>query len=527
MSLKARFSVILGLVLTLFLGALFWQQTLNRRHAAAIVQSIYQDRTELLDRVITLVGSSLETFADDYSLWNDMIAFSRKPDKAWAAVNIDASLPTFNAVGAWVFHPDGRLAYTAANLPGAEAELAALFSPADVLAITAREKQPHFFVEIPAGLLEVRGAPLQQENDFERESPPQGWFFVARRWDEKFLQVLAHLNESDYRITRPGEAPAFPASALQIHVQHVLRDARGEPFRVLHLSYHADKLNSIATLDEGESVLFVVYGVLTFALVVVALVYWVLRPLHLVSESLADENPRSIQPLLGRGDEFGRVARLIETATDQRAALQNMLAERGRLGRDLHDSVIQRIYACGMGVTSARLTLRRDPAASEATLQQIGAQLNDVIHDLRGFITGLEPEVLRQRTFREAIEGVLENFRSAGAVEITLRFDDSARLRPGQQLHLLHIVRECVSNALRHGRATAIAVNLSEEGNTAVVTVRDDGCGFQPDAPPRTGKGLANLAERTRELAGALSIESAPGGPTCVRVTIPLTPSLP
>ncbi len=531
MSLKARFIAVLGLLLALFLGSMLWLQTLSKAAIGDVLESTRVDREQLLDRVLTLIGASLQTFAVDYSLWDDMIAFSRKPEKAWAAVNLDASLPTFNAVGAWVFNAEGKMVYAVANLPHAEPDIVSLFDHADVQALTRRSRTPHFFMETPVGVVEVRGAPLQPSNDYDRQSPPQGWFFVARRWDEKFLATLAHLNESEVRLTRPGESPGFQSHPVKLLVQHTLRDYRGDPVRVLHLDYHVEKLHSILTADVEELTLFVVYGVVTIGLVMIALFHWVLRPLNLVSESLAQEQPTSILPLIGRRDEFGRVARLIQTSAEQRFSLQSMLEDRARLGRDLHDSVIQTIYACGMGVMSARMTVRSDPAGAEKMLEQIGRQFNDVIHELRGFITGLEPDTLRHRTFREAVRAVVANLDSLHRTRTELHLDDavSTRLTAHQQINILHILRESISNALRHGGATRLHVSLKAVENAAVFEVADNGRGFDPELEARRakGKGLANLTERAKDLAAQLTIESAPGNNTRIRLTIPLSrPSL-
>lgn len=530
MSLKSRFATLLGLILVLFLGSVWWQHDLARRGADEILRTTQTERQELLDRVLTLVGASLETFARDYSLWDDMVEFAQNPEKTWASINIDASLPTFNAVGAWVFKLDGTKSYAIANLPGFEPDIVALFTPEEIRTITARTRTPHFFLEIPAGLLEVRGAPLQPSLDYDRQSPPQGWFFVARRWDDKFLQTISHLNESDVRITAPDASPDFPAHPVTLRVSHVLHDAAGQPLRVLHLDYHVDKLRRLVEVSTRDALPFLAYGVITIAIVVFALFLWVLRPLHLIGQSLSEDDARAIRPLLARRHELGRIARLVQTSAEQRASLQAMLAERARLGRDLHDSVIQTIYACGMGVMSARLTLRSDPATSEQTLDQVGAQFNDVIHDLRSFIMGLEPEVLRHRTFRQALNAVVENFRSTHGAHFSLHIEDIAaeRFTQPQQIHILHIVRECISNALRHGHATSVAISLRAENTNGIVEVVDNGRGFQPGSDPtRHGKGLSNLSERSKELAGNLLIDSLPGQQTRIRVSIPLTPLAP
>jgi Signal transduction histidine kinase len=526
MSLKSRFATLLGLIVGLFLGSVFWQDHLARRGADEILRTTQAEREQLLAHVLTLLGASLETFARDYSLWDDMIEFAQNPHKAWASINIDASLPTFNAVGAWVFKLDGTKSYAIAHLPGHEPDLVALFTQQEIRDITARSRTPHFFLETSAGLLEVRGAPLQPSLDYDRQTPPQGWFFVARRWDDKFLETIAHLNESDVRITAPDASPDFPEHPVNLRVSHVLRDAADQPLRVLHLDYHVDKLRRFVEVSTRNALPFLAYGVITIAIVVLALFFWVLRPLHLIGQSLSEDDPHAIQPLLGRTHELGRIARLVQTAAEQRGSLQAMLAERARLGRDLHDSVIQTIYACGMGVMSARLTLRTDPAASERTLDQISGQFNEIIHDLRSFIMGLEPEVLRHRTFRQALDGVIENFRSTHGVHLSLHIEEIAaeRFSQPQQIHILHIVRECISNALRHGHATSITVSLRIENTTGIVEVVDNGRGFAPGSDPtRHGKGLTNLSERSTELAGQLVIESVPGQQTRVRVSIPLS----
>ena len=525
MSLKTRFIAVLGLILVLFLGSIYWQREIGRRTTAEFLQTTQREREALLERLLALLGASLRTFATDYSLWDEMVAFAQNPTPEWAAVNIDASLPNFNAVGAWVFQADGRQVYATSTLPGADAEFARLFTPRDILAITRSSSLPHFFVEISSGLLEIRGSPLQPSSDTLRQTPPLGWFFVARRWDDKIVQSIAHLNESEVRITRPDTPPDFADDRMSLRLQHVLRDAAGEPLRILHLRYRFVKLERLLSIGAYDILPFVGYGTITIGIVVLALLHWVLRPLHFISRSLAEEEPRAIQPLLSRSDEMGRVARLVQTAAEQRSALQTMLAERARLGRDLHDSVIQTIYACGMGVMTARLTLRSDPATSERTLEQVSTQFNEIIHDLRGFIMGLEPEMLRHRTFPQALHAVVENFRTAQHAAVNLQLDATLEgaLDQQQQVHVLHIVRESLSNAIRHGGATVITVALRRENGNAVVEITDNGRGFDTAADSQNrGKGLVNLNERTKELAGSLSIESSPGQPTRIRVTIPL-----
>jgi signal transduction histidine kinase len=206
------------------------------------------------------------------------------------------------------------------------------------------------------------------------------------------------------------------------------------------------------------------------------------------------------------------------------AALRQNLEERARLGRDLHDGVIQSLYAAGMGLAGIRTQLSVEQAEAAARLEQTRAVLNDTIHDVRNFIHGLEPEALRQQTFAQAIAALLELMRSHRDFRsrIDIADDLARRLSLAQRVHALQIAREAVSNALRHSAASEIAITLGQTGNLIEFAVSDNGAGFNPLAGGASGVGLENFAQRARELGAELSVHTTPGAGTCVKLCLPL-----
>jgi signal transduction histidine kinase len=271
----------------------------------------------------------------------------------------------------------------------------------------------------------------------------------------------------------------------------------------------------------------------------------VLGPLDSISESLSRNNPAAIAPLLGEKTELGRVAQLVETAFRQKADLGREIEEhrrtedalrasearlrqaldlRARLARDLHDGVIQSIYAAGLGLEGAVTQLEKDPEGARVRLQLCRQSLNEVIREVRGFISGIEPEALHHQGFDQELAALVRTMQALWPTLINTQSDPAvvAQLTPTQEMHALQICRESISNAVRHGGARTIEIQLHAHAGGAVLRIRDNGRGFDPAAQRGAGSGLGNLAARARELGGQLQLESQSGRGTTVAVTFPL-----
>ncbi len=197
--------------------------------------------------------------------------------------------------------------------------------------------------------------------------------------------------------------------------------------------------------------------------------------------------------------------------------------ERDRLARELHDGVIQTLFSIGMGLEAARAQLETAPDRASERIETAVDGLDGAIRELRNSIFELQPA-------RAAAKGL-----TGGLVELAREFEVNALVRPRLDIppevdahvepsavpDLLQVIREALTNAAKHAKASTVTVAMHLTGRSLVVEVIDDGAGFDVRAP-RVGRGLGNIRERTELLGAALDVESAVGGGTTVRIVVPV-----
>jgi PAS domain S-box-containing protein len=208
-----------------------------------------------------------------------------------------------------------------------------------------------------------------------------------------------------------------------------------------------------------------------------------------------------------------------EELRDSEAHLRQALAERERLSRDLHDHVLQAIYAVGMRLEE---TQRQGPPELAAQLGDIIASLNTVIRDIRGYISGSPAPILTHPQFRAELEKLIEIAEGFSGPRFELDADPSAfaQLTAAQAEQVLHIAREAVSNSMRHSQAVHGKLGLRAVNGGVMLDIADNGVGFDRNARGMEGSGLRNIRSRARQLGARLEISSTPGGGTRIAIYI-------
>ena len=179
-----------------------------------------------------------------------------------------------------------------------------------------------------------------------------------------------------------------------------------------------------------------------------------------------------------------------------------------------------------MGLAGVRTLLRPEQTEAAARLDRSRAALKEAIHDVRNVLAGLEPEALKSRTFAQAIAVLCETMGGIRPFRPRVEIDEvmAARLSLSQRGHALRIAREAIGNALRHGEANRVSVSLGDRDGRVEFEVTDDGRGFDPGMAVSPGAGLANFAQRARELGAELTVRSEPGRGAHVKLTFSLPP---
>ncbi|MFA6960079.1 MAG: ATP-binding protein [Opitutaceae bacterium] len=213
----------------------------------------------------------------------------------------------------------------------------------------------------------------------------------------------------------------------------------------------------------------------------------------------------------------------------QQLLLNQALGEKIRLGRDLHDGVIQSLYATGLTLESSRQRRAADPAAADALFERGVQLLNDNIREIRAYISSLsQSQPSARHDFSNALAVLVENLKGDRTTEFVIRIDEGAevRLSPTQLPDLLQIVHEAVSNALRHGNASQVTIRLHEDGDRLALMVQDNGAGFDPSTVSSEGHGLVNFRARASSLHSEFRLESQPGEGCRLVLTFPALPSV-
>ena len=207
-----------------------------------------------------------------------------------------------------------------------------------------------------------------------------------------------------------------------------------------------------------------------------------------------------------------------------------LLQERDRIAQELHDGIIQTIYAVGLTLDYCRLTVQENPSEVEERLGDAASGLNRAIGDIRNYILNLTQRVGGAVNLRDAAEGLAREYgrsTTPGGPALTIAVeidDDAATAVPAERrVELVQVLREALANAVRHAHATTITMTGKLEGGRLRLQVIDNGVGFTVAAGSATGHhGLRNMTNRARMLDGHLDIESEPGRGTTISLVLPL-----
>lgn len=218
-------------------------------------------------------------------------------------------------------------------------------------------------------------------------------------------------------------------------------------------------------------------------------------------------------------EAFGRAAGLVIDQATLRHELRELTLseERERLARDLHDTVIQRLFGVGLAL---QVTLGAD--LDEASRARINGALDDLdatIHEIRTTIFEIDQDDFDAGSLEERITTLSEEVGTRLGIDVSLYVAPTINHLVGKNCghHTVQALREMLSNVARHSQASRATVGVELEGDHVIVTVTDDGVGFS--APVGAGRGLRNLVSRARELGGDCRVDSAPGRGTLVRWT--------
>ena len=198
--------------------------------------------------------------------------------------------------------------------------------------------------------------------------------------------------------------------------------------------------------------------------------------------------------------------------------------ERERISKDLHDGIIQNMYAVGLSLEDVPELMDDDRTEAAARVERAIDAIHLSIQDIRNFIFGLRPELLEGTSLVGGLAALVEEYRHNTIIDIELLVPVAVP-EPADEViaHLLAIASESLSNIVRHSRASRATLELTDRtAGTTELTIEDNGIGFDPGGVVKLGhQGLANTRERAAKIGGTVAIDSHPGAGTRILVRVP------
>ncbi|GAA4224313.1 hypothetical protein GCM10023075_19660 [Streptosporangium album] len=207
----------------------------------------------------------------------------------------------------------------------------------------------------------------------------------------------------------------------------------------------------------------------------------------------------------------GRIQRLDQVRLE---AVDSQASELRRIERDLHDGAQARLVAMGMTLGAVEELMDSDPAAAKALLAKVREASSMALTELRDLVRGIHPPVLAERGLGDAVRALALD----SPLKVTVTVDLKDRPESPVESAAYFSISELLTNAVRHGGADRVWIDISTQGRALRVTVTDDGSG---GADPARGSGLRGIERRLAAFDGVLALSSPPAGPTTATIDLP------
>lgn len=205
----------------------------------------------------------------------------------------------------------------------------------------------------------------------------------------------------------------------------------------------------------------------------------------------------------------------------QEAQVAAALVERHRLARDLHDAVSQTLWSASLIADVLPDLWRENPEKGAQKLEMLGKLMRGAQAEMRALLLEMLPSTLVEVGLPESLRRLAEGLSSRFDLAVSLNVVGASDLPPETQISLYRVVQEGLNNVCRHAAATCAEIALDFQSEGLLLTIKDDGRGFDPARVPAAHYGLSIMEERVRTIGGTFSIRSEPGCGTELTIRLP------
>lgn len=352
-------------------------------------------------------------------------------------------------------------------------------------------------------------------------------------WDAAYQRQLGAVLGATVSLRPDGGVPAAGRDSGRLGFDYVFPDSQAF---TAHVTFAAPPVSRLVALHQWTIVAVLLLALL-FLLVAVLLAMPrrgsgegstppFLRTARSEMQGLEQLARLSVERGEALARESGARHRAEEDLQLSRTLLGQSLDERVRLGRELHDNICQTLYAVSLTLEGVRGQLGPGGAGkADQRLEQCIAELRRLNHEVRMYLQGLEPAAVQGQRFIEALDAMLAAQVHPEATRLVRHIDKEATalIPPEQATEVVNLLREAVSNSVKHSRARTLTIHAQRGDGRVMLAVIDDGAGFDATAAAGRGHGLANMQARAEAIGGSIQIISGAGKGTRVLLTLPVS----
>lgn len=321
MKLQTKIFTLLSVVLGILLVSFLFYQFIQLHERELFFQDNKKNQEQIIDKVLQINRIKTEQLLNDNSGWDDMVSFIAKPDKVWAKDNVNFFVNSFKLSFVLVYNKEKELVYQY----GDSICLKGLKYPDQALINLKLTQEPfaHYFQHCGNELIEMFGAIVVPSADADsRTTPPQGYLFIGRKWDNSYIKEHAEATGYDVEVVENLQSANFKKVASKMYFFRNFDDYSGQAISMVAFSKTDDLKSNLRQLYR-LSVLSVLISIVALVIFLYYFKLIVLNPIKRLSKALHTNNIKLVEPLRNNNDEFQILATLISDFFEQQNNLKN------------------------------------------------------------------------------------------------------------------------------------------------------------------------------------------------------------
>jgi signal transduction histidine kinase len=511
MKLQTKILILLSIVLGIILVSFLSYQFIQLHEKELIFRDSQKSQEQIIDKVLQINRVKTEQLINDNSGWDDMVEFTANPDLAWAKDNVNFFVNQFKLSFVLIYNKEKKLVYQF----GDSICLKGLTYPDQALINLKLTKAPfsHYFQSCGNQLIEMFGAIIVPSSDADpRTTPPQGYLFIGRKWDDLYLDEHAEATGYSVNVINDFNPKTFKKDHSKIYFFRALNDYSGNQIGTVVFSKTDELQGNLRQLFNLSilSILFSLIGLMIF------LYYFrriILIPINKLNKALYSKNTEGIQSLKNNDDEFKILANLTSDFFDQQETLKNNNAKLEEINatKDRLFSIIAHDLKNPVGSIVSISDLlsdylqKNDFKTVEELVEMLKHQSNEALALLTSLLDWARSQS-GQMVFSPEMQSlapianeVVENLRSSAQLKnITIQNQITEDLQCFADFNMLKtVLRNLVSNAIKYtNMGGSIGLSAERHSDKVEICIADNGVGMDEETRNKLFRIEAHLSAR-------------------------------